>query len=39
MVVLYGVVIDERSSGMNAGEDKRDYDLIGVNASRQYEQR
>ena len=37
------VVIDELgglgSSGMNCGEDKRDYDLIGVNASREYEQR
>ena len=42
------VVIDElgsssgsggSSSGSNGGGDKRDYDLIGVNASREYEQR
>ena len=40
------VVIDELgqigglgSSGGDGGEDKRDYDLIGVSASREYEQR
>ena len=37
------VVIDELgclgSISNGGGEDKRDYDLIGVNASREYEQR